>query len=165
LARPAAILFHPFRAQPAHHEAAQVANGFAWESPSSRHGHPQEARRGADQEPQAGRPHGARTAKAKAPAPKPKSNLKRAHTIPFASRVAQAQRNAASPSAGADPHHADLSRGGIQAEKDHQDPSLLAQHDGARASKVQVENYGQFKNKKVGRLDVVSNWYRKGKGR
>jgi hypothetical protein len=49
-----------------------------------------------------------------------------------------------------------------QAEHDHQDPRLAGipgvSHEG---SKVQVENYGQFKNKAVARLDKPTNWFRR----
>lgn len=106
----------------------------------------------------------------KAPARRPAKKsapkrVPRARPVPFASRAAQKRRNAASPAGGADPHHADLSPSGIQAELDHQNPSINAQHSGALAEHDGHQNYGEFKNKKVGRMDVVSNWYRKGRGR
>jgi hypothetical protein len=48
------------------------------------------------------------------------------------------------------------------AEHDHQDPRLAGipgvSHEGR---KVQPENYGQFKNKAVARLDKPVNWFRR----
>jgi hypothetical protein len=49
-----------------------------------------------------------------------------------------------------------------KAEHDHQDPRLAGIPGVApEASKVQVENYGQFKNKAVARLDKPTNWFRR----
>ncbi|HUR25355.1 MAG TPA: hypothetical protein VM327_04990 [Candidatus Thermoplasmatota archaeon] len=49
-----------------------------------------------------------------------------------------------------------------KAEHDHQDPRLAGiPGTGPEASKVQVENYGQFKNKAVARLDKPTNWFRR----
>ena len=49
-----------------------------------------------------------------------------------------------------------------KAEQDHQDPRLAGIPGVApEASKVQVENYGQFKNKAVARLDKPTNWFRR----
>ena len=49
-----------------------------------------------------------------------------------------------------------------QAEHDHQDPRLAGipgvSHEGR---KVQPENFGQFKNKAVARLDKPVNWFRR----
>jgi hypothetical protein len=55
-------------------------------------------------------------------------------------------------------HEAQMER----AEHDHQDPRLAGIPGVApEASKVQVENYGQFKNKAVARLDKPTNWFRR----
>jgi hypothetical protein len=55
-------------------------------------------------------------------------------------------------------HEAQVER----AEHDHQDPRLAGIPGVApEASKVQVENFGQFKNKAAGRLDKPTNWFRR----
>lgn len=49
-----------------------------------------------------------------------------------------------------------------QAEHDHQDPRLAGIPGiGPEGDKVQAQNYGQFKNKAVARLDKPTNWFRR----
>jgi hypothetical protein len=73
-----------------------------------------------------------------------------------AASVAAARRAVARPTKAH--HEAQME----QAEHDHQDPRLAGlpgvSHEG---DKVQVENYGQFKNKAVARLDKPTNWFRR----
>jgi hypothetical protein len=49
-----------------------------------------------------------------------------------------------------------------QVDHDHHDPRLAGiDQIGAEGDKVQVENYGQFKNKAVARMDKPTNWFRR----
>lgn len=73
-----------------------------------------------------------------------------------AASVAAARRAVARPTKAH--HEAQME----QAEQDHQDPRLAGiPGTGPEAGKVQVENYGQFKNKAAARLDKPTNWFRR----
>ena len=73
-----------------------------------------------------------------------------------AASVAAARRAVARPTKAH--HEAQME----QAEHDHQDPRLAGIPGiNPEGDKVQVENYGQFKNKAVARLDKPTNWFRR----
>jgi hypothetical protein len=113
------------------------------------------------------KPKAARRAAPKGKAAKPKAAARRkakpaatrveASAMPeHSASVAAARRAVARPTKAH--HEAQMER----AEHDHQDPRLAGipgvSHEG---DKVQVENYGQFKNKAVARLDKPTNWFRR----
>jgi hypothetical protein len=103
----------------------------------------------------------------KAPAARPKAKKAAGKRLP-ATRVeksampAHSASTAAARRAVARPTKAHHEAQAAQAEHDHQDPRLAGIPGVApEASKVQVENYGQFKNKAVARLDKPTNWFRR----
>lgn len=61
--------------------------------------------------------------------------------------------------------HHEATKQELEAQHAHEDPRAYggAIHGSERDPKAQ--NFGQFKNRKVGRLDKPTNWFRKGSGR
>ena len=107
----------------------------------------------------AARPKAAKAAKpaARKSAKRPAATRVESSAMPrHAASTAAARRAVARPTKAH--HEAQME----QAEHDHQDPRLAGiPGTGPEASKVQVENYGQFKNKAVARLDKPTNWFRR----
>jgi hypothetical protein len=104
----------------------------------------------------------AKPAKSAKPAarPKPRKEVVEPSAMPeHAASKAAARRAVARPTKA---HHEAQDAQMEKAEHDHQDPRLSGvggTH--AESKKVQAFNYGQFKNKAVGRLDKPINWFRR----
>ncbi|MFA5945034.1 MAG: hypothetical protein WC876_11290 [Candidatus Thermoplasmatota archaeon] len=100
--------------------------------------------------------------KAKTAKPRPKAKKPAATRVEASAMPEHAVSKAAARRAVARPTKAHHENQEAHADHDHQDPRLAGipgvNHEG---QKVQVENYGQFKNKVVGRLDKPINWFRR----
>ena len=106
----------------------------------------------------------AKPASRKAPARKAPKKAKRASAtrVESSAMPEHAASKAAARRAVARPTKAHHENQQAHADHDHQDPRLAGipgvSHEG---DKVQVQNYGQFKNKVVARLDKPINWFRR----